>query len=218
MTWENIKAQLIILYSKYAGTNGFIETESGNPTDLAMLVDLVHQQINSNPGNPDYFKRKVGQTVTLTGATSYDLRTLFPDYMGIYQVYGINDYEEQVNVSQGTNNLLRHNESYSVTNGVLYLAEGYPSTGTLKIDYKSAYMVEDSSGNRKQFFTDVTDVSVLLPNHIWVLLLGVGQYVNWKADNASKAQRDFVHTQFAIAEQSLFLHQEQENSIGNFLN
>jgi hypothetical protein len=217
MTWEDIKAQLITLYAKYVSNNGFIEPDSGNPTELALFVDLVHQQVNSNPGMPDYFKRKVGQTITLTGASSYNLRTLFPDYIGLYQVYGVNDYQDQLNVSQSTNNLLRQNESYSVTNGILYFAEGYPQTGTLKIDYMSAYMVEDSSGNRKKFFTDETDVSVLLPNHIWVILMGVGQYVNWKADNASKAQRDFVQAQFNVAEQSLFLHQEQQNAIGSFL-
>ena len=217
MNWGDIKPQLILLYSKYVKNNGFVEPDSGSPTELDLLVNLVCQQLSSSPGMPQYYKRKVGATVTLTGASEINLKALFPDYTGIYQVYGINDYVSQTNVSQSDRNILLENQGYSVNNGILYISNGYPTTGTLKIDYRSGYMVEDSAGNRKQYFENDTDVSVLLPDHNWALLTGVGPYVNWKADNASKAQRDFIQTQFIIAQETMFLYNEQSESIGNFL-
>jgi len=217
MTYENIKSQILILYGKYVKNNGFVEPDSGNPTEVALLIDLVHQEIASNPGMPEYFKRKVGATITLTGASTINLRTLFPDYAGVYQIYGLNDYVDQLNVSQGDRNLLKENQSYSVTNGILYLAEGYPTSGTLLIDYRSSFLVEDAAGNRKQFFTEEDDVSVLFPIHIWAILTGIGNYVNWKADNQSKAQRDFLQIKYNTALESLFLYNEQDNALGNFL-
>lgn len=217
MNWEALKSTLIVLYGKFVKNNGFVEPDSGSPTELAILVDMVHQEIASNPGMPDYFKRKIGAEITLTGASSIDLRALFPDYCGFYQLYGVNEYREQINVSQGDRNILLENQGYSVNNGILYLSDGFPTSGTMKIDYRSAWLVEDANGNRKQYFEDDTDVSVLLPNHLFVLQMGVGAYVNWKTDQKSKAQRDFVLGKAAVAMESLFLHTEQDKSINSFI-
>lgn len=217
MTWESLQNQALILYGKYVGSNSFVESDSGSPSDLALLFDMVNQEIAANPGMPEYFKRKVGAEITLTGASTIDLRSEFPDYCGFYQFYGINEYRDQLNVSQSERNILRENQGYTVNNGILYLSDGFPTSGTYKIDYRSSYMVENSSGVRKEFFENDTDVSVLLPIHKRALLMGVGKYVNWKADNASKAQRNFILAEAAVAMETLFLHQEQEESIKDFL-
>jgi len=207
LTWSQIKQHLAVLYGEYVGSGGFIESDAGSPSELAILCNLVHTQIIGIPQDFEFLK--VDATIALTGATSYNIRTTYPDYAGTYQVYGLNDRQEEPFVSNRDANIGLYNRGYTLKNGVLIWSDYLPQSGTLNLQIKSSYMVKSAAGARKPFFTLDDDTTVLPFEHIDALLHGVGQFVNWKTDDNSKQRRDFVTGKFDIAMTGLMTPHEQ---------
>jgi len=213
MIYSEIKTVIQTIYSQYIGSGNIIESDSGSPTALALLLDLVNNRVLSYPYEWPFLK--ITGTLTLTGATSYDLTTLFPDLKSVYQLYGLNDYEEYDYLSNKDANISSNNRGYTIKGKTLYFSGNAPTSGTFNIQYKSKYMVETSAGVRQQYFLNDDDVSVLDSDDVNVLIFGLGQFVNWQIDNKDNTRRQEVSGWFKEAWSNLLLHNEQTNQLGS---
>ena len=198
-TWSDIKTICQTIYARYVN-KGFIEMLSGNPTELAILIDLIHGQILDQPFEWNFCK-EIG-TITATGATTYDLATLFPDFHSIYQVYGINDNQDHPFAPNYEANIVPA-DGWSIRGNTLVFTGTAPASGTFKIQYKSKYLVKSAAGVRQQYLTDDTDYSVVPSRNL--LIYGVGEHVEWKADEASDRKQQFVNKKFEVALNNLLL-------------
>lgn len=178
MTWAQIKQMLTYEFGPYVG-RGFVNSDSGSPTELAYKVHLAHNIIMAHPYEWE-FSKAVG-TITLTGATTYNLKTLLPDLMSVYQLWGINQNQEQPYVPNYEANVIPQ-DGYSLRGNTLIFSGNIPTAGTANLQYKSSYMVLDASGNRKQFFTDDSDTTVLDDADINVIIFGAGRFIRRKTD------------------------------------
>jgi hypothetical protein len=178
-TWADIKMMLTYEFGPYVG-KGFVNMDSGSPTELAYKVHLAHCRIMAKPHEWE-FAKEVG-TIVMTGASTYDLRALFPDLISVYQVWGINENQEHPYEANSVINITPA-DGYSLRGNLLVFSGNAPASGNLSIQYKSSYMVKDSSGVRKKYFTDDTDTSVLDDADIPVLILGAGIYIRRKTDD-----------------------------------
>lgn len=179
MNWANLKQMITYEYGPYVG-KGFINKDSGSPTELAYKVHLVHCRIIAKPHEWEF--AKATGTITLTGATSYNLKTLFPDFVSLYQIWGINANQEHPFVPNSDANIVPA-DGWSLRGNTLFFSGNVPASGTLYIQYKSSYMVESVAGVRQQFFTEDSDVSVLDDPDVPVLILGAGVYIRRKTDD-----------------------------------
>lgn len=212
MLYSALKTQAQTLYGNYIG-KGFVEPDTGSPTELATYFDLVHTQIASYPHEWPFLK--ITGTLTLTGASSYDLSTEFPDLGTVFQVYGISSNQEHEYFANDIANLTPL-DGWTMKGKTLIFTGNSP-TGTATIQYKSQYLVEDSSGSRQQYFSNDDDVSVLGAAHIGVLLFGIGEFVQWKADTKSKYRRDLISGKFDQAWSNLLDENEMSNQIGEMI-
>lgn len=201
MTFADIKTLLSYLYGPYVG-KGFINTTSGSVTEVAYLLQLVHDRIASYPNEWEFLKET--GSITLTGASTYNLRSSFADLRSVYQIYGINSNQDhpflpnfEANITPAT--------GYSLRDATLIFTGNIPGSGTMTIQYKSAYMVKSAGGTRKLNFTADDDYSVLLDNDINVLIFGVGEYINWKSDVVSQERRREIKEWFKEAFTNLLL-------------
>lgn len=171
-----------------------------------MMLFLIGNRVAAYPKDWDFLK--VNGTVTLTGATSYNLKTLLTGYLGLYQVYGIISNAE---VTYSANNVANITSApvYTIKNGILTFSGTAPASGTLRVQYRSQFMVEDSSGTRKKYFENSEDVSVLPDADLNVLIFGVGEYVEWKRDTTSEEKKAQVKGWFNDAWDNLFTRDER---------
>lgn len=204
MAWSEIQTVAQYLYGPYIGSGGFIGT-TGSPTELAYLMQLVMNRITSYPHDFPFLKRT--GTITLTGATSYDLRTLIPDFRSSWQMYGVNPNQEHPYLSNDVANITPA-VGYTIKGTTITFTGNIASSGTATIQYKSMWMVLSSGGTRKLNFTDDSDTTVLDDADINVLLFGLGQFVNWKSDTQSKERRADINAWFNEAWTNLILHNE----------
>lgn len=214
LTYSQIKTSAIALYGTWIGSGGLIESDSGTPTTLALYLDFVHGTIAGFSQDWD-FLQETG-TITLTGASSYNLATLFPDLLSVYQIYGINENSEETFVSNSQANISPA-PAYTIRGNLLVFSGSAPTSGTLRIQYKSQYMVKDSSGTRKQFFEDDTDVSVIPFAHKNVLIFGLGEFVTWKTDEQSESFKKRIETWSASAFNKLLLHPTMSRQVLSML-
>lgn len=192
MTWESIKLALSTIYSAYIGSGKLIDdTDNGStPSALAILVNLVNNRISSYPAELNCLK-EVG-TLTLTGATSYNLKTLLPDLKTVYQLYGINENQDQDFYGNLEGNITA-SDGYTVRGDSLIITGTAPTSGTASIQYKSKYLVKNASGTRQQYFLADDDYSCLDDDDINVLVFGVGQFINWNSDSESQDRKKEIN-------------------------
>lgn len=214
-SWETLQSAIQALYVQYVGSGSVIENSSGSPTVEALLMDLVHNRIVGYPYDWDFLK--VTGTLTLTGASSYNLKTTFPDLKSVYQIYGIQENQDQQYLPNYEANIVPTDNGFTLKGNTLVFTGNTPSGGSATIQYKSLYMVKDSGGTRKQYFTSTSDESVLESSDMNVLLFGFGQYVNWKSDSKSKEQRDNVAVWFKEAWQNLLMENKNTSQVHSML-
>lgn len=214
VTYEEIKTIVQTLYGDSIGAGSFIETDSGSPTELAILLNMVNNRISNYPREWPFTKATA--IITVTGATSYDLKTLLPGFLSLYQVYGIDSNQEAESFSNAEGNITNQN-GYTLKNGVLHFTGTLPQSSTFKIDYRTQYLVEDTNGNRKRYFEDSTDVSVLDYTDLDILTYGVGVYVNWKNDEVSKEKRAEVKDWFREAWTNMLLRSDEDRPLRSML-
>ncbi len=216
MTYSEIKTACQTLYGNFVSSGGFVESDSGNPSELALLLHLMHGRIVGYP-NEDFSFCQVTVTITSTGATTYNLKTLYPDFLTLIQVYGVNTNVEHQYYGNAEGNLTTL-EGWTIKNGVLTFTGTVPSAGsTFKIQYKSQYLVESSAGVRKRYFTEEDDVSVLSEADTGVIIFGIGAYVNWKSDEASSEKRKETKDWFQEAWTNMLLRKEVSRPLTSFL-
>lgn len=150
MTWEEIKLAIQTIYGQYVGSGKLIDdTDNGStPSALAILVNLVHNRVVGYPAELNCLKET--GTITLTGASSSNLKTLLPSLKSVYQVYGINDNQEQEPMGNLEANITPLS-GWTIKGDSLIFSGTAPS-GTATLQYKSKYMVKDSTGTRQQYF------------------------------------------------------------------
>ncbi len=209
--YSDIKTRFQTLFPQYVG-KGFIESDSGSPTELALLADLANNDIASFPYEWE-FLRQTG-TITLTGATSYNLATLLPDLQSVYQIYGINQNQEHPVMSNYEANIAS-GDGWSLRDKTLYFTGNLPTTGTITLQYKSKWMVKDSSGTRKQFFTNDSDVSALDDSDLPALLWGAGKYIELKGDNDKRLA--FCEKKFIEAFNNMLFRNGASNQLDTVL-
>lgn len=212
MTWEQLKTACQTIYSQYIGNGKLIDSDSGSPTQLALLVSLVHNKIANYSQEFEFLK--VDGIITLTGANSYDLGVLFPDFKSLYQVYGVYDNQEATYYPNNEANITPC-EGYTIKGKTLYFTGSFKTSGTIKIQYKSKYLVKDIAGNRKKYFEDDTDYSVLDNENLEIF--GIGEFVQWKADTKAKERRDDVKVWFKEAWEELLVDNVQTKQVDSIL-
>lgn len=215
MTWEEIKSVVQVLYPQYVGSGKLIDdTDSGvTPSSLAILFGLVHNRISGYPY--DFNCLKETGTLTLTGASSYNLRTLFPGLKSVYQIYGIDENQDQEYFGNRDGNITSAN-GYTVRGDTLIFTGYAPTSGSATLQYKSKYLVKNSSGTRQQYFLADSDYSVLDDDDVNVLLFGLGQFINWNSDSESQDRKKEVNDWFKEAFNNMVLHNKVTNQVISF--
>jgi len=202
------------MYGSWVGSGTFIEDSSGSPTTLALLLDLVHAEISSYANEWEFGKETY--ELTLDGSTSYNLRDLIPDFLTIYQLYGINEtqelsyepnYESNISVIDG----------WTIRGDSLVFSGNVPQSGTATIQYRSQYLVKNASGVRKQYFTDDTDYSVLNPADVGVLQFNVGKYIDWSINEKSNQKREQIERWGSQAFERMLLRNTNSRQIDSML-
>jgi len=215
MTWEEIKLALTTIYSQYIGNGKIIDdTDNGStPSALAILVNLVNNRISSYPY--EFNSLKETYTLTLTGATTYDLKTLVPGLKTIFQIYGINEHQEHEYLDNSQSNIT-DGDGWTIRGNTLIFTGSAP-TGTATIQYKSKYLVKNTSGVRQQYFLANTDYSCLDSDDVNVLIFGVGQFINWKSDSESQDRRKEVMDWYKEAINNMVLNNKVTRQITSLL-
>lgn len=215
MTWEQIKQTIQVIYSPYVGAGKLIDdTDDGlSPSQLSLLVNLVHGRISSFPIDFEFCKET--GTLPLTGASSYNLATLFPGFKTIFQVYGINQYQEHQFYGNGEANITPL-DGWTMKGKTLVFT-GTPPTGTAQVQFKSSFMVKNSSGTRQQYFLAEDDVSVLDDDSVGFIIFGLGDYINWSSDTENQDRKAEVKDWFKEAMNNLVLNNGNSKSLDSML-
>lgn len=177
MTWSDIKSYLSTMnpesFSKFIDNN---DTGTTTPSSLAMFARMTNYKIAGYAHKFSWAVREY--TLTLTGASSYDLSSLIPDLSTVYRPYGTNfggnepSYRvaHEYNIEQG-------GQIFTVVGKTIKL-KNPPTSGTLTIPYFSNYLVATSGGTRQKDFLAESDVSIIPDSQINLLLEGIQQYID----------------------------------------
>lgn len=177
MTYADIKTLLQTMFP--SEMSGLVSITDASPTQLELFLRVVNNEICGNPHKFSWRLREY--TLTLTGATSYNLKTLIPDLDRVYQVVGSSlANREMPNQSLREYNISAGGVRMCIMGNTLKLAaDGL--TGTLTIPYYSNYLVESAAGVRQLDFLAADDVSVIPEGYIMALIEGVGRFIYRKS-------------------------------------
>lgn len=163
-----------LLTEMQPGSSGFVSS-TGMKYFLRMtLMDLAGGDYRFSFALREY-------SLTLTGATEYDLGTLIPDLVSIYQVHGesVGGYGVPYQ-SLRDYNLTRSGLTFTVSGSKLRF-QNPPTSGTLTIPYYSKYLVIDAiTQARKLDAESGSDILVVPDEHIEVLFEGILRYYHRK--------------------------------------
>jgi len=151
-----------------AASAGFV-SDSGSPSELAYYLRLTNAEIAGGEHRFGFTMREY--SLMLTGASTYNLATLIPDLVSLWNPQGDNvaGYEMAYRNSREYN-LTRGGQEFTIV-GMTLKFRNPPTSGTLVIPYYSNYLVLDQDGTtRKLDFEDADDTSIL-PNHLTPLLI-----------------------------------------------
>ena len=213
MTWEELKLAIQVIYSTYVGSGKLIDdTDNGTtPSSLAILAYLACNRITNYPVEFDCLK--VTSTISLTGASSYDLKTLFPDLKSVYQIYGINENQDVIYFSNKEGNITPIDGC--TIKGDTLIFTGVSPTGTATIQYKSKYAVKTVADVRQKYFLADTDYTVFDDENL--IVFGIGEFINWYTDSKEQDRKAEVHNWFLEAKNNLILHNKNTAQISSFL-
>lgn len=217
ITFAQLKTLSGIIYGQYVGSGKLLDGDTGDPSSLALIFDLIHQRISGYPFEWNFLKVKT--TWQLTGDRTYDLSVLFPDLLSTFQIFGINSNQESVPLADYDANVYPFYDSYQIYGDTLSFTGNVPLSGTVAyIQYKSMYMVIDgTTGLRKRYFEADADYSVLKPGQDGVLTYGIGEFCDWLSDSKAKEQRQYVTDRFKESWNNLLLHNPQDSQVHNML-
>lgn len=186
----------------------FVNQNSGSPTELALYCRAVNMDIAGNPHKFSWTLREY--SLALTGATDYDLSTLIPDLVMIYQVPG-DDFatKEARFLSLRDFNIETGGQSFTIVGGTTLRFKNPPTSGTLTIPYYSNYLVVTSGGTRQLDFSADTDKTIIPFQHATMLIDGVINQVRPKEDEPipQMSFRDWDGTVISLDPFQYRLHQ-----------
>jgi len=208
-TWGNIKT-LLSAMSPQAMQSGYVEGNSGVPPELTLYARASNSEIAGNPHKFSWLMREYN--LTLTGATSYNLTTLVPDLMQIYQIAGDTlsnkemPYQSPREFTMDVGGI-----KFTIKGRTLVFSGASPTTGTLTIPYYSNYLVLDEDGvTRKKDFENDDDILVIPDDHFMVLVEGIMRFVYRKEALGKKDAQQYVKKVYLwdgrLAEIDPFLH------------
>lgn len=216
LDYNTIKTTIKATYGSYIKKNGFIEPEAGTPSELQVLLNLVNSNLVSKPQVFPFEKKTT--TIDVNGRNKIDLKTEIPDLISVYQIYGARDnLDEKFRPNDEAN--VTPLRGYTLKNRVLIFTgdKEISNESKITIQYRSQYLVEDSSGNRKQMFERADDRSVIPFGHQNVLIYGLSEHVHWNTDAVSENQQTFIQRKYQMALDNLLNYQEQDNQIKSML-
>lgn len=181
MLWSEIK--LLFGFMSPEAMAGVVDSSTGTLPELALYARMIHSRIAGMPHKFSWLIREY--TLTLTGATEYDLKTLIPDLSMVFFVRG-DSTPAGVGTYVSNPNIYRRQFGsgiFTIQNGILRF-DTPTTSGTLTIPYYSKYLVEASNGTRKLDFTADTDVTVVPYEAIDLLIEGMQEYVYRKEKKA----------------------------------
>ena len=163
---------------KPGASSGFVST-SGATSELAFYLRMTNSEICGGAHRFTWTIREY--TLTLTSATEYDLSTLIPDLIEIYQVHGstVPGYE------MGYRDLREYNLSvdgieFTIVGNLIRFKTPPSAGGTLVIPYYSNYLVATDAGVRQLDFSGGAD-EWIGPSHLEPMLMeGVLRYYDRK--------------------------------------
>ncbi len=162
-----------------AATSGYVETSSGSPTELAYYARMVNSEICANAFKHSWRLREY--TLTLTGASTYDLGTLIPDLDQVLQIVGDGLSNKEAQYLSPADFNFEIGGTWATIKGNTLEFKNPPSSGTLTIPYYTKWLVKTAAGAFQQDFTAGTDISIIPDSHQQVLIEGIMEYVNRKA-------------------------------------
>lgn len=213
-TWADVKQTLQDYYPSMVGSNLFVDPDTG---ELAGYARQANNWIASYP-HPFTFLKDT-YNLTLTGAASYNLRTLIPDIVKVQQITGIDQYQESYPLSDNEGRLTSGPGHY-LRNLTLYFPGTTPASGTAIIDYKSKYLVQDAvSGLRKLDFEDDADISLIPEEYIPVYCALIGLFI--EARETGTKRKSLVEisrlARSIIGEMMVIPDGEQSGTLKSFL-
>lgn len=160
-------------FPKFVANN---DTGSSTPSQLAMFARMVNYRFSGYAHKFSWAVREY--SLTLTGATSYNLLTLIPDISTVYRPYGTDFGGNQPSYRPADEYNIESGGQILTIVGTTLKLKNPPSSGTLYIPYYSNYLVASSGGTRQKDFLAETDVSVIPDSHMPCFLEGLQQYID----------------------------------------
>lgn len=182
MTWGEIKTLAGHLQPDAVGS--VVTTGDASISELAYYARMANMRI---AGSAHKFRSLLREyTLTLTGATDYNLKTLVPDLQKVYQVH--DSSTEVGNRKLDEFNVTTGGHVFTFVGRTLRLKEAL--SGTLTIPYFSNYLVLDNDlATRKLDFIDDADETVLPYEMTPLLIEGIMDYVYRKATRKEYTKR-----------------------------
>lgn len=194
-TWSEIKQYFNTF--KPEDFPNFVDSATSGTNELAIYARLGNAQIAGYNHKFSWLIREY--SLTLTGASSYDLSTLIPDLAQVIRPYGTGfPNNEPLYQSLTDFNILVGGMAITMQGKTLKIKNG-PSSGTLVIPYYSNYLVATSGGTRQRDFSADNDVSIVPEEHLPALLECIDEYVQRKTKK-SKYVRAFQMPNGSIQE------------------
>jgi len=211
-TWSEVKEIIVDLYPAIIQSK-FINPDSG---ELGSYARLANNMIANYPHRFKFTKDT--HSLTLTGATSYNLKTLIPGLSKVYQIMGINDNTDEVELPEYEGSISSASNFY-LRNGVLYFTGNNPTSGTATIVYKSKYLVYDKDDDsRKLNFEDDDDYSAIPDEQIMTLISIISLFIDWKEADKKFSLADIqVKANQIIAENLVIPDGESLRQLRNFV-
>lgn len=178
-TWNELKT--IATYMAPSAFGGLVNSSSGTITELAYYARMTNMKIAMKAHKFRWAARTY--TLTLTGASEYDLATLIPDLDKIMQVTGENAPNGEIPYRSNTQfNIERSGISFTIVGNTLKF-HNPPTSGTLEIPYFTKYYVTTAAGVYKLDFTLDTDISLVPDSLTPMWLEGLNEYIDRKASD-----------------------------------
>lgn len=211
MTYSDVQTMMQEIYP--GASSGFISTTA---------IKLFCRKINMRlAGGPHKFSWAIREySLVLTGATEYDLGTLIPDFVQLYQIPNSQSQGSEIGYQNIRDfNITIGGVSFTIV-GDLLRFHNPPTSGTLVIPYYSNYLVESSGGTRKLDFTDGTDISVIPEQWATEFLIeGLCEYYQRKEKEPLFTKPTVLYDGRVVSmtpfESAYFLAEQADNKVHN---
>lgn len=203
LTWEEI--QTIVTGMKPDAVGSVVLSDNASVSELAWYAWLVNMKIARSAHKFRALKREY--SLSLTGATEYNLGSLVPDLQQVIQVL---DGQVEIGYRQYTEfNINSGGIIQTIIGKTLRLKEA--RSGTLVIPYVSNYLVlDDDLSTRKRHFIDAGDQTVLYDDMIPAFIEGLMDFIYRKANGGKEYLKTVQMPDGSITQMNAFEYELQQ--------